>query len=164
MRNPELLLILLIVLIAVAGVAIWMIGSDTMRSMGWLLLVGLLLIGLIGASSLPIRAWRGPETRPEKHIIRETKVIDNRAQAALPAPQIVALSPSAGGVFPDMLRAAFQAGAARQGGLPSGARQPGRTAGNEPIGAGWGDVWDGQAVGEWGDEGEEIIEVRHDTV
>ena len=164
MKNPELLLILLIVLIAVAGVAIWMIGSETLTKMGWVLLIGVLLIGITLASSLPIRAWRGPQTRPEKHVIRETRVIDNRAPAAPPAPQIVALSPSAGGVFPDILRAAFQAGAARPGGLPSGARQPGRTASNEPTGAGWGDVWDGQAVGEWGDEEEEIIEVRHDTV
>ncbi|GAB4521537.1 MAG: hypothetical protein Kow0047_32460 [Anaerolineae bacterium] len=88
---------------------IYLVGAETMRTV-LLVMAGAISTAIIlAALSLPIRAWRKNDAAPvEKHYIKET-VLDGRVPQSpdvkllqLPAP------PSAG--FPELLRAAYQAG------------------------------------------------------
>lgn len=107
---------LALALIAGALLAVWLIGSDTLRTLGLILIIGLTLAAVIGASALPIRAWRRKDHTGETHyvhegtktIVRETRILDGRA---IEAPKIYQL-PAApqGGAFPELLRAAYAAG------------------------------------------------------
>ena len=109
-------IILALALIAGVLLAVWLIGSDTLRILGLILGIGLTLAAVIGASALPIRAWRRKDRTGETHyvhegtktVIRETRILDGRAQEA---PKIYQL-PAApqGGAFPELLRAAYAAG------------------------------------------------------
>ena len=87
--------------------------------------------------------WRkaGNPPRPERQVIREreTRIIDGRPAAP---PQVIQAQPMTTPMLPELLRAAYAAGAR----LPAGAAQHGRDERNEPIGTGWVDVWDGQIV------------------
>lgn len=96
--------------------AIWQIGSEFLRTLA-LILVAALAIGIVlVASALPIRAWRRRDATGEtrimdgtKTVIRETRVIDGRS---IEAPKLYQLpSQAQGAMFPDLLRAAMQAGA-----------------------------------------------------
>ena len=107
---------LALALIAGALLAVWLIGSDTLRTLGLILIIGLTLAAVIGASALPIRAWRRRDHTGETHyvhegtktIVRETRILDGRT---IEAPKIYQL-PAApqGGAFPELLRAAYAAG------------------------------------------------------
>jgi len=86
--------------------------------MGLIFVGGLTLALVIGASALPIRAWRRNDNPPviERHftdgtktIVKETRVIDGRtAQTDIKLLQMPA-QPQAG-AFPELLRAAYAAG------------------------------------------------------
>lgn len=127
---------LLIVAVALVGgliFAISLIGAETVKLLATLLVAGLILAGLILASALPIRAWRKNDAAPvERQVIREVRVIDNRPA---PLPQLPAPQPAPFGVFPELLRASYQAGRRAQ--------PPGDTVEAEyrPIEDGWtGDI------------------------
>lgn len=101
---------------AALGMALWLIGSETLRTMGLILVGGLVAAAMIGASALPIRAWRRRDATGETHYyhdgtvkIIEKHTLDGRVQDA---PKLLQLPmpPQADG-FPELLRAAWQAGA-----------------------------------------------------
>jgi len=139
-----------LVVVAFAGLALVGSGLYVISRIEDKLLANLVVV-LVVAVALAIAAvgigfggalWRkaGNPPRPERHVIKETRIVDGRPPAP---PQIVQASPMMGPVLPGLLRAAFAAGVHQQ------QRQlPGRDEGNEPIGPGWGDVWDGQIIEE----------------
>lgn len=96
--------------------AMWQIGAGALRDMGLILVSGITLALVIGASALPIRAWRRKDNVGETHfvdgtktIIKETRVLDGRA---IEAPKIYQLpAQSQGATFPEILRTAYRAGA-----------------------------------------------------
>jgi hypothetical protein len=107
---------LALALIAAALLAVWLIGSATLRTLGLILAIGLTLALVIGASALPIRAWRRKDHTGETHyvhegtktIVRETRILDGRT---IEAPKVYQLpAPPQGGAFPELLRAAYAAG------------------------------------------------------
>jgi hypothetical protein len=103
-----LLLILAVALVGALIFGLWLIGREAVMVLAGLFVGGLVLIGIIAAAALPIRAWRKNDAAPiEKQVIREVRILDNRpAQAPqLPAPQQAPF-----GVFPELLRASYQAG------------------------------------------------------
>ena len=109
-------LMLAAALAAVLMFAIWQIGSEFLRTLALILTVALALALVIVASAVAIRAWRRKDNVGEtrfvdgtKTIIRETRVIDGRS---IEAPKLYQLpAQSQGAAFPDLLRAAWQAGA-----------------------------------------------------
>lgn len=123
-----------IVALAVGAVAaINAIGGERLYTLA-LVLVGAMGTAMVmGSLALVVFAWRRNQ-QPEReirHIIRETKLIDGRPQAApqvqlLPAPQQHPL-----GVFPELLRAAYQAGANERLSSPPG--RQGMPLGDELI-------------------------------
>ena len=94
---------------------------------------GVVLALIIFVSAYPIKAVKGP-TPPERHVIRETRVIDGRTPSF---PRVIQAQPTMGPVLPELLRAAYSAGAR----LPSGERGQ-----DSPIGWEWGDTWDGEII------------------
>jgi hypothetical protein len=96
------------------GFGLWLIGGPTLRIVA--LIVGacggvaLLAVG----AALVIRAWRKNDNPPaviERHYTLERHTLDGRQ---IEAPKLYQLSaPPSGGAFPDLLRAAYQAGALR---------------------------------------------------
>ena len=103
----------LLVTLAVALVgglifAISLIGAEALTVLAALLIGGLALAGVLAAAALPIRAWRKNDAAPiEKQVIREVRILDNRPQ---PIPQLPAPQQAPFGVFPELLRASYQAG------------------------------------------------------
>ena len=113
--------------------------NKTITALAVVLVGGLVLAVIIFASSFPIRAAKGP-TPPERHVYHtKEKIIDGRP---VPPPTVVQAPAVGTPMLPELLRAAYGSGTC----LPAGAAQHGRDERNEPIGAGWGDVWDGQIV------------------
>ena len=108
---------LVLALVFGAGLSVWLLGRDRVMTLALILIICLGLAVVIGASSLPIRAYRRRDMTGETHyvhdgtrtVVKETKILDGRA---IEAPKIYQL-PAAqqGGAFPEILRAAFQAGA-----------------------------------------------------
>jgi len=106
----------LIALALVAGViyTIWLVGAETMKVILFLVVGGGILALLLYASKHPIQAWRS-NVQPEAHIYheRETRHIPVPHPAVLP--QLPQLSPptaqASQEVYPELLRAAFLAGA-----------------------------------------------------
>lgn len=97
--------------------AIYQVGSETLRTMGYILVGALALAIVLVASALPIRAWRRKDftgdhfhTDGTRTIVKETKVIDGRqpAQADIKVLQMPQASQAA--AFPELLQAAFRAG------------------------------------------------------
>lgn len=105
---------LVLAVVVGAGLSVWLIGAERLMTLALILVGGLVLAVVVGASALPIRAYRRRDMTGETHyvhdgtktIIRE-RVIDSRPAPfpALPAP---AQTPF--GVFPELLRASYQAG------------------------------------------------------
>jgi hypothetical protein len=115
-----LLAILTLALAVAAVLGVYLIGGDRLFILAAVFIGGLVLAGLIAASALPIRAWRKNDSPPvvEKHVYHEgrqiirERVIDGR-QPTAPEVRLLQLpaQASAMGVFPELLRAAYQAGA-----------------------------------------------------
>lgn len=105
---PIFLVVLALAVIGGLIYAIFLIGAETVKILATLLVSGLILAGLIAASAFPIRAWRKNDAAPiEKQVIREVRVLDNRPA---PVPQLPAPQQAPFGVFPELLRASYQAG------------------------------------------------------
>jgi hypothetical protein len=110
MKDVTVGLIIILAVALVGGVifAISLIGSAALTVLATLLIGGLVLAGLIAVSALPIRAWRKNDAKPiERQVIREVHILDNRPA---PLPQLPASQQPSFGVFPELLRASYQAG------------------------------------------------------
>lgn len=113
---------LAVALVAAALLAVYLIGGDRLFILAAALVGGLVVAGILGGLALVIRAYRKNDNPPviERHtyhegrqIIRETRVIDGRAVAS-PEVKLLQLPAQAqGGAFPELLRAAYQAGTLR---------------------------------------------------
>ena len=144
LRTIGLLAVALIGLGIVGGIlyAVSKLENKTITALVTVLVVAFALavasVGLGFGAGLYRKAGHIP--RPETHVYHtREKVIDGRPAAP---PQVIQAQPMTTPMLPELLRAAYAAGAR----LPAGATQPGRDEQNEPVGAGWGDVWDGQIV------------------
>ena len=105
---PVLLVNLALALVAGVIFTVWLIGAETMKVLAGMLVGGLLLIGLVAAAALPIRAWKKNDAKPiEKQVIREVRILDGRPA---PVPQLPPPQQPPFGVFPELLRAAYQSG------------------------------------------------------
>lgn len=99
--------------------AMWQIGSATLRTMGLIFVGGITLALVIGAAAIPIRAWRRNDSPPviERHftdgtrtIIKE-RVLDGRPPTQTDIKLLQLPAQPQAGAYPDLLRAAFAAGA-----------------------------------------------------
>ena len=112
----QLLIALALALIAGAVLAVWLIGSDTLRTMGLILISAIALALVIAASALPIRSWKRKDftgdhfhTDGTRTIVKEVRVLDGHT---IEAPKIYQLpAQPQGAAFPELLRAAYQSGA-----------------------------------------------------
>lgn len=110
MKDLQIGLVVILALALVAGAifTVWLVGAETMKVLVGLIVGGLLLIGLVAAAALPIRAWKKNDAKPiEKQVIREVRILDNRPA---PMPQLPPPPQPPFGVFPELLRASYQAG------------------------------------------------------
>lgn len=115
--GAQLLIALALALVAGALLGVYLIGSETLRTMGLILVVAIALALVIGASALPIRMWRRKDQTGETHyvhdgtktIVKEVRVLDGRVAEGPKLYQLPA-QPQ-GAAFPDLLRAAYAAGA-----------------------------------------------------
>lgn len=109
-----------VALIVALGLAVWLIGADTLRTVALILFSALALGLILAASALPIRAYRRRDftgdhfhTDGTRTVVKETRIIDGR-QVTAPEVKLLQLPAQAqGGAFPELLRAAYQAGTLR---------------------------------------------------
>ena len=110
-----------VAMLAALGVFLFLVGAETLRLVALVIGGAVALAVILGASALPIRAYRRKDMTGETHhyhegtktIVKETRVLDGRA---IEAPKIYQLpAQPQGGAFPELLRAAFQAGALTDG-------------------------------------------------
>lgn len=114
--GAQLLIALAVALVAGALLGVYLIGSETLRTLGLILVVAIALAVVIAASALPIRAWRRRDftgdhyhTDGTRTIVKEVRVLDGRVAEGPKLYQLPA-QPQ-GAAFPDLLRAAYAAGA-----------------------------------------------------
>lgn len=112
----QLLIALAVALVAGALLAVWLIGSEVLQTMGLILVIALALALVIAASALPIRSWKRRDftgdhyhTDGTRTVVKEVRVLDGRVAEGPKLYQLPA-QPQ-GTAFPDLLRAAFAAGA-----------------------------------------------------
>lgn len=114
MKNEQQLTLTLVGLGAAGlalGVFVIVVGSERMFWIGMILAVAVGIGLVLAGAALAIRAWRKSDKLIERHVYHEgrqiIKVIDNRPAALpqLPSPQMPPV-----GVFPELLRASYQAG------------------------------------------------------
>ena len=145
LRTIGLLAVAMIGLGIVGGIlyGVSQLESKTITALAVVLVVAVALAVASVGVGFGAGLWRksGHKPRPETHVYHtKEKIIDGRPAAP---PQIIQAQPMTTPMLPELLRAAYAAGTR----LPAGAAQHGRDERNEPLGAGWGDVWDGQIVG-----------------
>lgn len=100
----------LILSIVAVGILLVRLERDMVYRIVLIVVLGLLVVLAIGASALPIRAWKTREGPHEREIIREKHTIDGRVAEA-PKVHIVGQQPQGfAGMFPTLLRAAYLAG------------------------------------------------------
>jgi hypothetical protein len=106
-------------LVVAAGLAVWLLGSDRLMTLALIFVIGLTLAVVFAASSLPIRAFRRRDMTGETHhfhdgtktVVREVRILDGR-QVTAPEVKLLQLpAQPQGGAFPELLRAAYAAGA-----------------------------------------------------
>lgn len=105
---------------AAAVVGIWLLGADRLFVLALILVGGLALAGVLAAAALLVRQYRRSDANPvvEHHYHHDgtrtvERVIDGRPAALPQLPQL----PAPGyGMFPELLRAAYQAGRSSGGG------------------------------------------------
>lgn len=124
----QLLIALALALVAGILLAVYLIGSETLRTMGLILIGGITTALVIGASALPIRAWRRKDFTGEHRItdgtrtvIKETRVLDGRAPAQTDVKLLQLPAQPQGTLYPELLQAAYRAGATA---LPGRTTQP----------------------------------------
>lgn len=109
---------LALALIAGAVASALLLGAERLMTLFVVFVAGILVIGVICAAALVVRAWKKDDSPPvvEKHVYHEgrqqivrERVLDGRTQAA---PEVRLLQAPGQGQFvtADMLRAAFLAG------------------------------------------------------
>lgn len=112
------LLALGLALVIGAALGVWLLGSERLMTLALILVIGLALALVMAAASLPIRAYRRRDMTGETHhihdgtktIVREVRILDGR-QVTAPEVKLLQLPAQAqGGAFPELLRAAYQAG------------------------------------------------------
>ena len=105
-------------LVVALGLSVWLLGSERLMTLGLIFVTGLTLALVFAAASLPIRAFRRRDQTGETHyvhdgtktIVRETRILDGR-QVTAPEVKLLQLPAQVqGGAFPELLRAAYQAG------------------------------------------------------
>lgn len=114
--GAQLVLAFAVALVAGALLAVWLIGSEMLRVMGLILVSAIAVSLVVAASALPIRAYRRKDNTGETHyvdgtktIVKEVRILDGRA---IEAPKFYQLpAQPQGTAFPDLLRAAYMAGA-----------------------------------------------------
>jgi hypothetical protein len=112
---------LALALIVALGLAVYLIGGDRLFILGAALVGGMVCAGILAGLALLVRAFRKNDNPPvieryhtdgTKTIIRETKILDGRA---IEAPKLYQLpSQPSGSFYPELMRAAFTAGALGQ--------------------------------------------------
>jgi hypothetical protein len=109
---------LALAMIGAALLATWLIGAERLRVMGMILISGVTVAAVLAASALPIRAYRKKDMTGEtrildgtRTIVKEVRIIDGRPAPQAPEVKLLQL-PAApnGAAFPELLRAAWQAG------------------------------------------------------
>lgn len=115
--GAQIMLALGLALGAALLLAVYLIGSETLRTLGLILVVAIALAVVIGASALPIRAWRRKDftgdhfhTDGTRTVIKETRVLDGRAPAQTDVKLLQLPAQPQGALYPELLRAAYQAG------------------------------------------------------
>lgn len=111
------LLAVLVAVLGALGLALWLIGAETLRTLAFILVGAVALAVILAASALPIRAARKKDMTGETRIldgtrtvVRETRVLDGR-QALAPEVKLLQLPQQpTGGAWPELLRASYQAG------------------------------------------------------
>jgi len=112
------LLAIAVAMLAAGGVFFYLVGSETLRTVALIISIGITGALILGASALPIRAYRRKDPTNETHyvhdgtktVVKETRVIDGRS---ITSPEVKLLQLPAqhqGAAFPELLRAAFAAG------------------------------------------------------
>jgi hypothetical protein len=117
------LLAVAVAVLAALGVFLWLVGAETLRLVALVIGGAVALALILGASALPIRAYRRKDMTGETHhyhdgtktIVKETRVIDGRAVTSPEVKLLQLPEQPQGGAFPELLRAAFQAGALTDG-------------------------------------------------
>lgn len=111
-------LLILTVAVALLGallLAVWLIGADRLYVLALILGGALALAIVLGAAALPIRAYKRRDNTGEVHHYHDgTKTIVRERILDGQAPEVKLLQLPAqpqGGAFPELLRAAYQAGA-----------------------------------------------------
>ncbi len=94
--------------------AVHLIGSDTLRSLAPVVVIGGLVVALVWAVQFPLRAWRS-NMQPERHVyherVREVRHVPVPNPYVPPTPsRPSAQMPVEGPMYPELLRAAFLAG------------------------------------------------------
>ena len=87
----------------------YLLGGDTLTWLAFLAVGGAVAALLVFASAFPIKAWRSNQ-QPEQHHFhtKEVRILDGRRSEAPKLYQLPAQPQS--GLFPEMMRAAYQAG------------------------------------------------------
>lgn len=114
MRSNGLLVVLLLAVVAgIAGGILWVfheIGAERIFSLAVASIAGGLLVVLVRVAltgAAKIAEAKKPHAAPERHLIKETKIIDGRPQT-IQLPQ--APAPDASLIFPAALAAAWRQG------------------------------------------------------
>lgn len=99
------------------ALAIFLIGADRLFILALILVGSIGMAAIIAASALPIRAAKKKDPTNEtrvldgtRTVIRETKVLDGRAPAQTDVKLLQLPAQPAGGAWPELLRASYQAG------------------------------------------------------
>lgn len=101
------------------GLIVYRVDKGILETAVMLLVGGVVLALIVGAASLPIRAWRKTDNPPERHIVQKHTHTITEGRTVDP-PKIYAMPQAQQGgwaMYPDILRAAFVAG---RHGLPGG--------------------------------------------
>jgi len=108
-------------LVLTIGLVIYRLDEGILETAVMLLIGGVALALVVGAASLPIRAWRKTDNPPERHIVQkhthtitEGRTVDPPKFYTMPGQ---GQQPGGWAMYPELLRAAFVAG---RRGLPGG--------------------------------------------
>lgn len=148
-----LLLAVLVAVLGALGLAMWLIGAETLRALAFIFVGAVALAVILAAAALPIRAARKKDPTGETRYVDGTRtvikerVLDGRAVTAPDVRVLQLPQQPAGGAWPELLRASYQAGLL---GTPS-ARDPRAAGQGDSIPdfdfTGGRDEWGGEITG-----------------